>query len=456
MPLAQTLSWGEAVRVYLHPRVLGMLFLGFSAGLPFLLVFSTLSFWLADENISRSMIGLFSWIGITYSIKVFWAPVVDRVHLPILTRLLGRRRSWMLLAQCGIAFGLFGMSLSDPSSDLTPIIWFGLLVAFSSATQDISIDAYRIEAIDARKQAVMAATYIGGYRIALLVAGAGALYLAEYLSWSTAYLVMAMLMAVGFVTTLIISEPENGESPEGAMLEQRVMDFLERSHHWPQRARDAMAWFIGAVVCPFVDFFKRNGTLALVILLFIGVFRLSDITMGVMANPFYHDLGFTKTEVANVAKIFGFFMTIGGAALGGLLVVRYGIMRPLLLGAVMVASTNLLFALMAVIGGTSAPLLAMVITADNLSGGLSNAAFIAYLSSLTNRSYTATQYALFSSLMTLPGKFIGGFSGFIVDGYGYVSFFLYAAAVGVPAILLVLYLMKRDDLLSTETSAQKT
>lgn len=444
MTSTPTISWGEAARVYLHPRVLAMLFLGFSAGLPFLLVFSTLSLWLADENISRSLIGLFSWIGITYSVKFFWAPVVDRLRLPVLTHLLGRRRGWMLFAQCGIALGLFGMSVSDPSSNLTPIVWFGLLVAFSSATQDITIDAYRIEALDVRKQAAMAATYIGGYRTALLVAGAGAFYLAEYLSWSMAYLAMAALMAVGMVTTLIISEPESGNSRDSIMLEQRVMDFMANSHHWPQRARNAMVWFIGAVVCPFVDFFKRNGTLALVILLFIGVFRLSDITMGVMANPFYHDLGFSKIEIANVAKVFGFFMTIGGAVLGGLLVVRYGIMRPLLLGAVLVAATNLLFALMSAIGGTSVPLLATVITADNLSGGLSNAAFIAYLSSLTNRSYTATQYALFSSLMTLPGKFLGGFSGVIVDGYGYTPFFLYAAAVGIPAILLVLYFMKRD------------
>lgn len=451
----RTIGWGEAVRVYLHPRVIGMLFLGFSAGLPFLLVFSTLSAWLRDEKIALSVIGLFSWIGITYSIKVFWAPVVDRIPLPMLTRLLGRRRSWMLLAQCGIAIGLFGMSLSDPSRDLTPVVWFGLLVAFSSATQDITIDAYRIEALEPRKQAAMAATYIGGYRIALLVAGAGAFYLAEYFSWSVAYLSMAALMGVGLVTTLIIREPERDGSQDNIMLEQRVVEFMEGSHHWPDRPRKIAAWFIGAVVCPFVDFFKRNGKLALLVLLLIGVFRLSDITMGVMANPFYLDLGFSKPTIGTVVKFFGFFMTIAGAGIGGLLVVRYGIMRILLLGAAMVASTNLLFAWMANIGEANATMLAIVISADNLSGGLSNAAFIAYLSSLTNRAYTATQYALFSSLMTLPGKFLGGFSGFVVEGYGYTSFFIYAALVGVPAIVLVIYLMRRereqDSLQGTET-----
>lgn len=443
MPKHSLPSWREAFDAYRHPRVLGMMFLGFSAGLPFLLVFSTLSAWLTDEKISRSMIGLFSWVGITYSIKFFWAPVVDRARLPVLTRLLGQRRSWMIFAQLGIAIGLLGMSFANPSTDLVFIAWFALLVAFSSATQDITIDAYRIEALDTRRQAAMAATYILGYRIALLVAGAGAFYLAEYLSWSMAYMAMAALMSVGLVTAIIISEPSHETSQADIMLEQRVMDFMANSHHWPQRARNAMAWFIGAVVCPFVDFFKRNGVLALVILLFVGVFRLSDITMGVMANPFYLDMGFSKPVIANIAKVFGFFMTIAGAALGGLLVVRYGLFRPLLLGAVMVALTNLLFAYMAT-GGPDVTLLTLVISADNLSGGLSNAVFIAYLSSLTNKHYTATQYALFSSLMTLPGKFIGGFSGFIVDGYGYVDFFIYASLMGLPAIVLVLYLMKQD------------
>jgi PAT family beta-lactamase induction signal transducer AmpG len=419
-----------------------MLFLGFSAGLPFLLVFSTLSAWLRDEQVTRSAIGLFSWVGITYSIKFFWAPVVDRARIPVLTKRFGQRRSWMILAQLGIAAGLFGMSFANPATDLVFIAWFALLVAFSSATQDITIDAYRIEAISERRQAAMAATYILGYRVALLVAGAGAFYLAEYLSWSMAYMAMAALMGVGLVTAFIISEPTHETSRADIMLEQRVMEFMDNSHHWPDKARNAMAWFIGAVVCPFVDFFKRNGTLALVILLFVGVFRLSDITMGVMANPFYLDMGFSKPEIANIAKIFGFFMTIAGAGLGGLMVVRYGLMRPLLLGAVMVALTNLLFAYMATTGPDVA-LLTLVISADNLSGGLSNTVFIAYLSSLTNKHYTATQYALFSSLMTLPGKFIGGFSGFIVDGYGYVSFFVYASVMGVPAILLVLYLMRR-------------
>ena len=438
-------SWRAALRVYRQPRVLGMIFLGFSAGLPFLLVFSTLSAWLTDAGLSRTLIGYFSWVGITYSIKVFWAPVIDRLPLPFLTRLLGRRRSWMLLAQIGIMLGLSGMALSNLQTDLTQIALFALFVAFSSATQDISIDAYRIEAVEKELQGAMAATYVLGYRLALLAAGAGAFYLAEFSSWPVAYLCMAALMLVGVVTTLVINEPRLAVSAASRQLEARVESLIGIKQARRSLTVRLAAWFSDAVISPFVDFFSRNGRFALTILLLIGLYKVSDITMGVMANPFYLDLGFSKTQIADVTKIYGFFMTIAGAALGGLLVVRYGLMRPLLLGAVMVASTNLLFALLAV----SLPdirLLALVISADNLSGGIATSVFIAYLSSLTNTAYTATQYALFSSLMTLPGQFIGGFSGVVVDAIGYANFFIYAASAGVPAILLVLYLMRHPSL----------
>lgn len=438
-------GWVDAFRVYTRPRVMGMIFLGFSAGLPFLLVFSTLSGWLRDLGIERTLIGFFSWIGITYSIKVFWAPVVDRLPLPVLTRLLGKRRSWMLLAQCCIAAGLIGMALTDPLLQLGLIAWFALLVAFSSATQDITIDAYRIEAMDPRYQGAMAAAYVFGYRVALLAAGAGAFYLAEYFSWTTAYLVMAALMLVGVLTTLIIREPEHQPDDHSRQIEDRLergmkIDLL--SFNWLRRLA---AWFSDAVVSPFVEFFTRNGSFAVLILVLIGVYKLSDITMGVMANPFYLDLGFSKAQIAEVTKIFGFFMTIFGAAFGGVLVVRYGVLRPLLLGAVLVALTNLLFALLA-ISDASLVHLAVVISADNLSGGLATSAFIAYLSSLTNSSYTATQYALFSSLMTLPAKLLGGFSGIVVDTYGYAPFFIYAALLGIPAVLLSAYLIRNRHL----------
>ena len=436
-------SWRAAWAVYSQPRVIGMVFLGFSAGLPFLLVFSTLSAWLRDENVTRTVIGFFSWVGVTYSIKVFWAPIIDSLPLPFLTRLLGKRRSWMLLAQLGIALGLLGMSGSDTQTQLQQIALFAVFVAFSSATQDVVIDAYRIEAVVPEYQGAMAATYVFGYRVALLVAGAGAFYLADYFSWETAYWAMSALMSVGIVTTLLIQEPEHKVDTNAKQLEKQLESTfgLERGRGVLQRLG---SWATDAILSPFVEFFSRNGKLGIAILLFIAVYRLSDITMGVMANPFYLDLGFSKKEIADVSKIFGFFMTIAGAALGGLLVARYGLMRPLLLGAVMVALTNLLFAGLAVVE-PNLMLLAVVISADNLSGGIASSVFIAYLSSLTNSSYTATQYALFSSLMTLPAKLLGGFSGIVVDTYGYEVFFVYAAAAGLPSILLVTWLIMRQQ-----------
>ncbi len=380
----------------------------------------------------RSVIGFFSWIGITYSIKVFWAPVIDRLPLPLLTKFLGKRRSWMLLAQLGIVIGLVGMGNSDSHSQLQRIALFALWVAFCSATQDVVIDAYRIESVSPEYQGAMAATYVLGYRIALLVAGAGAFYISDYASWKVAYFIMAIAMSIGLITTLCLKEPEhkhfNSQSGKHVVKHRNIWRWLS-------------AGFVDAVLSPFVEFFGRNGRVGLLILMLIALYKMSDITMGVMANPFYLDLGFNKKDIADISKVFGFFMTIAGAAIGGALVVRYGIMRPLLLGAVMVAATNLLFAVLAV-SEPNLLLLAGVISADNLSGGVATSVFIAYLSSLTSTAYTATQYALFSSLMTLPAQLLGGFSGVVVDHYGYTVFFIYASAVGLPAIVLVLLLMR--------------
>ncbi len=431
-------SWLKTLSIYTQPRVLGMIFLGFSAGLPFLLVFSTLSAWLSDEGISRSVIGFFSWVGVTYSVKVFWAPVIDRLPLPFLTRLLGRRRSWMFIAQLGIAGGLLGMASVDIHSQLSTIALCAVAVAFCSATQDIVIDAYRIEAAKVEYQGAMSATYILGYRLALLVAGAGAFYLAEYASWQKAYSVMAALMSVGIFTTLWIQEPQHSLDKSAQLLEQKLETSLGIEHTAHLSAR-FVAWFVDAVVSPFVEFFTRNGNRALLILALIGLYKMSDITMGVMANPFYLELGFSKKEIAEVSKLFGFFMTIFGASVGGVLVARYGMMKPLLLGAVLVSVTNVLFAILAV-SKPNVMFLAAVISADNLSGGIASAVFIAYLSSMTHSAYTATQYAVFSSLMTLPANLIGGFSGVIVDQFGYQLFFIYAAILGVPAVLLVMVL----------------
>lgn len=435
-----TRSWREALGVYLHRRVIAMLFLGFAAGLPFPLVFTTLSTWLRDVGVERTTIGFFAWVGITYSIKVFWAPVVDRAPLPLLTAALGQRRGWMVFAQFGIAAGLIGMALTDPTRHITIMALLALAVAFCSATQDVAIDAYRIEAVEAALQGAMAATYQAGWRIAAaLVGGAGALYLAEFVSWTAAYVVMALAMGVGLITVLAIAEPERTITREAIADEARAAAYLERAGTMPRVLRRLVAWLIGAVVGPFGEFFRRNGSFALVILLFIGLYRVSDIVLANMAYPFYIDMGYSKTEIADIAKIFGVVMTIAGAAAGGVLVARFGVMRMLLVGAVLVAITNLLFAELALTGKTLTGL-TVVISADNFSGGLAGSAFIAYLSRLTNSAYTATQYALFSSLMTLAPKFISGFSGIIVDEFGYVPFFVYASLTGLPAIALVLYL----------------
>ena len=427
-----TRSWGEALRVYSRPEVVRMLFLGFSAGLPLLLVFSTLTAWLQDLDVSRTSIGFFGWVGITYSIKVFWAPVVDRIRIPWLTEKFGQRRSWILMGQLGIMLGLVAMVLVDPKASLSNFAICAVIVAFSSSTQDVAIDAFRIESAADEMQGALAAGYQFGYRSAMLVAGAGALYIADIYSWNTAYFFMAALMFVGIGTVLVIPEPVRDDKDKPKSIKSEKTGKWDRLIHW----------FQVAFMAPFIEFFKRNGSYALIILTFIAVFRLSDIAMGIMANPFYLDMGFTKTEIASISKIFGFFMTLLGAFLGGLCVVRYGAHRPLLLAAGLTAVTNLLFVNLANMGHDINGLV-MAISADNISGGFAGAVFIAYLSSLTNRAFTATQYALFTSLMTLPGKFFSGFSGIIVDATSYQVFFTYAALMGIPAIVLSWMLWKK-------------
>lgn len=408
-------------------------------------MFSTLNARLADVGVETATIGFFSWLGITYSIKVFWAPVVDRLKLPFLDRLLGKRRSWILLAQAGIATGLYLMAHVDATVAPEMMAFCGLLVAFSSATQDVAIDAYRIEVAEERLQAALAATYIFGYRLALLVAGAGALYLAEFWSWQVSYEVMALLVGVGMVTVLIVREPRVNHYAAAQDIADKIEHEASKRTHLNPRLARFIGWFYAAIAGPFLDFFRRYKELAILILVMVAVYRISDIAMGVMANPFYLDfMGFSKTQVADVTKIFGFFMTIAGSLVGGVLVVRYGVRRILLAGAIMTAATNLLFVVLAQYPPNIVTL-ALVVSADNLSGGIANVALIAWLSSMTSAAFTATQYALFSSLMTLPGKSIGGFSGIVVAGFGYAEFFLVAGIMGVPAILLAIYMMRKGE-----------
>ena len=402
-----------------------MLFLGFSAGLPLLLILGTLSFWLREAGIDRSTIGYLTWVGLIYAFKWMWAPLVDRLSIPVFTKLFGRRRSWLLFAQLLIILGLVGMASIDPKVQLTPIVWCALLVAFGSATQDIALDAFRIESADSDHQAALAATYQTGYRLALIWSGAGVLWLAaraetgatsyDASAWQFAYLCMALSISVGVITTLFSKEPVRIELA---------------------KARNATAWLHQTLIEPFADFIKRYGWHAILILSLIAIYRISDVVMGIMANPFYVDMGYTKDEVAAVSKVFGVVMTLVGAFVGGVLTLRFGVMRILFLGAILSAVTNLLFAWLATQGHDLHGLV-WVISADNLSSGIATAAFIAFLSSLTNIQYSATQYALFSSMMLLLPKWLAGFSGVFVDSFGYPYFFISTAIIGAPVLILI-------------------
>jgi PAT family beta-lactamase induction signal transducer AmpG len=422
----QRRSWLATLKVYLEPPSVRMLLLGFSAGLPLLLVLGTLSFWLREAGIDRTTIGYLSWVGLAYAFKWVWAPLVDRLPIPLLTAAMGRRRSWLLLSQLAIVLGLVAMSFNDPQVALTPVVWGALAVAFGSATQDIALDAFRIESADVDRQAALAASYQTGYRLAMIWAGAGVLWIAaraqitavasyQHGAWHTAYLVMAASMLLGVVTVLFSPEPLRRPMPP---------------------AKNIWDWLRSALVEPFADFLSRYRWHAALILALIATYRISDVVMGIMANPFYVDMGYSKDEVAAVTKVFGVIMTLVGAFVGGALSMRLGVMRVLMLGAVLSAASNLLFAALATRGHDVSGLI-FVISADNLAGGIASAAFIAYLSSLTNVNYSATQYALFSSMMLLLPKFLAGYSGRYVDSFGYQNFFVATAFLGVPVLLLV-------------------
>ena len=489
-----------------------MLFLGFSAGVPILLIFSTLSVWLAEAEVTRSTIGFFSWAALGYGFKFVWAPLVDRFPVPLLTRWLGRRRSWLLVAQFSIIVALVLMGLTDPVVHLNMMAVWAVLLGFSSATQDIVIDAYRIEAANEDLQGLMSSTYIAGYRVGMLVAGAGALELAglldyaqgyDYQAWAWTYVVMAGVMLVGVVTTMVIDEPIGTVPDEDVNITEDYIRFvaifiiaactfvgvfwstaylagttkaLLINFGWIKQLSSFVveglrlviavlgAGIIGwlaihlgvapqatirrAYIGPISDFYSRYGKMALLVLALVATYRISDVIMGVMANVFYIDLGFEKQEIGRISKGFGLIMIILGGFLGGLLTVRYGVMRVLFVGGLLAASTNLLFAVLDSMGNI-VWMLMVVISADNLSAGIASAAFVAYLSSLTNRTFTATQYALFSSIMLLLPKLLAGYSGMVVDAIGYSTFFILTAIIGVPVLFLIL-LVSRIHVLKHE------
>ena len=413
-----------------QPKVAVMLGLGFASGLPFYLVGNTLGYWLREYGIALAAIGYLSWVGLAYSLKFLWAPLLDKTHAPLLG-FLGRRRSWMLLAQLLVLAALAGMAWWQPSGGLTVFALLALLAAFASATQDIVIDAWRIEsAASGEEQGLLTATAQLGYRGALLVTDSLILILAAWAGWPISYGVMAALMGLGIIATLCAAEPLTSHLGEKPLLSVRGA--------------------IDAVVGPFIDFFRIHGRWALLMLVAVSLYRLPDFMMGPMANPFYADLGMAKETVGAMRSSVGLVATLVGITLGGLSAVRLGFVPTLLLGAVLGPASNLAFTAMALIG-PDMEVFAAVLAVDNFATGYAGAALVAYMSSLTTAGYTITQYALLSSFYALPGKFLKGFSGSMVEHLqaqfgampGYAWFFGITAVMGIPALLLVTILTRQ-------------
>ena len=400
-------------------RVALMLALAFATGLPFLLVFSTLSVRLREAGVALSTIGMFSWLGLAYTLKFLWAPFVDAIDIPVLARRFGRRRAWMMTSQLFVAFALVGSGMTDPKTGIEWTALFTFLAAFGSATQDIVTDAWRIDAAPDERQGVMVAAYQLGYRLALIAAGAGALYLAEFVDWRTSYATMGALMSVGIAATLL--SPVVDRRPDAVPGAQVV-------HERFNLAR--------AIKTPLMDLYSRMGRVLVIVLVLCALYRMSDFLAGVMSGPLYVDLGFTKSQIASITKIYGVVVGIVGAFAGGLMVVRFGLFRSMIAGAAAQAISHLAFAWLST-QGASLSALVVAISIDNFSQSFGGTILVTYMSGLTGAGYAATQYALLSSMYALPGKLVAGGSGFMVEAYGYAVFFCLTAAVLIPVVALI-------------------
>ncbi len=481
---------------YFNRQALSMLFLGFSAGVPILLVFSSLGLWLREAGIDRSTVTMFSWAALGYSFKFIWSPLVDALSLPVLGRMLGHRRSWLLLCQLLIITAIVMMAMTDPANVAPSVMAVGaVLLGFSAATQDIVIDAYRIESAPSEMQTALSASYVAGYRIGMIVSGAGALYLAEffgskegvyhYVAWQKTYLIMASVMLIGVMTTLLIREPLRQVKPIitqtkdyarlCAVFALSVITFILSYRAiggvLPQSQSVGIGFLFGCVqfvvsaifmglagyglvqaglvkkevavatwVAPITDFFERYGKKALLLLALIGLYRISDIVAGNISNLFYQDLGFTKVQIADAVKVVGVIASIGGGFVGGWFAQKSGVMKAMMVGALLACATNLLFIVLSSM--PTLPVMYFAVITDNLAAGLASAVFIAFLSALTSIRFTAVQYALFSSLMTLSPKILGGYSGAIVDATSYPTFFAITFVIGLP-ILYLIYLVNK-------------
>lgn len=493
-------GWQAFKLAYLNRQALAMLFLGFSAGIPILLIFSSLGLWLREAGIDRATVTMFSWAALGYSFKFIWSPLVDTLPLPILNKLLGHRRSWLLFTQMMIIVAICIMANTNPVGNALTIMAMGaVLLGFSSATQDVVIDAYRIECAPSEQQTALSACYVGGYRVGMIVSGAGALYLADffgsteaaysYAAWQKTYLVMAATMLIGVMTTLVIREPQfRINKATLPMMDYvclvvvfvlSVIAFIGAYRllggMLPETKNVGLAFLLGCMqfigsgvvmvavgmllvqvgvvakqvaketwITPITDFFKRYGQKALLVLALIGLYRISDIVAGNISNLFYQDLGFTKTQIADAVKVVGVIASIGGAFVGGWVAQKIGVIKAMMVGAVLACITNLLFILLFYV--TNSPMMYLAVILDNLAAGLATGIFIAFLSALTSIRFTAVQYALFSSLMTLSPKILGGYSGAIVEATSYPTFFMITFLMGIPVLLLVYLVGKYIDL----------
>lgn len=431
--MAETKRPRRSIAHYMRPKAAAMLALGFSSGLPFLLTGNTLGYWLRDQGMSLTVIGFLSYVGLFYSYQFVWAPFLDRTSAPLFGRL-GLRRGWMLLAQALVALGLTVLSVVGVGIGLAGIVAITAVVAFASASQDVAINAWRIEsAEDSDELGLLASAYQFGYRTAMLITDALILIAADLVGWNLSYFAMAALMLVGVSATLIVAEPARADA---------VMSAKEKAEPF-----NSVRGVFDAIAGPFIAFFRRFGSLALAMLLMIALYRLPDFVMGPMANPFYHDIGLTKETVGGVRASVGLVATLLGIAAGGFAALRFGYMPTLILGAIIQALSIASFSILAYSGGDLTTFSA-VMAADNFSTAIAGVALVTYMSSLTSLGYTATQYALFSSTYALPGKMLKGSSGAVVEGLhgagyslmdSYAIFFIGAGAVGIPALILCIY-----------------
>lgn len=440
-------AWSGAAAIYRERRVLAMVFLGFGSGLPFGALAEPLSAWLTQAGLSKTEIGLFALVSIPYSLKFIFAPFIDRLPLPVLCRLFGRRRGWALAAQAILIATLIGLGMTEPAPDPWWTAAFALAVAFASATQDTIVDAYRVESLEARAQAAGAATATFGWRLGQVGAGAGGLILADLLPWSTVFCIIAAAIGVAVIAILANPEPKASSSLQSRALESRADAWLARGPRLPRPLAVAIAWGWAACVCPFLEFASRRGWVT--VLLFILLYKFGDAVLAVMKVPFLLEIGFTNTDIAEIAKLFGFVATIAGGLLGGVVVARLGILRGLLVCGLAMALSNLVFVLQAWAGNNLA-VLAGTITVENVTTGMGMTAFVAYMSSLCNVAYTATQYALLTSLMAMGRTVLASGAGWLADQVSWPTFFVLTTLAATPGILLLLRLMSREQRAAAE------